>query len=339
MSYILILVESPAKCSKIEKFLGPGHKVLGSYGHITHLSKLTQIDVENNYKPSFEIIESKQMQINKIKRAINQAKETILATDDDREGEAIAWHICQVFNLNIETTKRIIFHEITEKAIKKSLINPGTINMDLVYAQQGRQILDLIVGFKLSPLLWKHIVYNTKNSLSAGRCQTPALRIIYDNYKDILESPGKLSFNSTGFFTSKNIQFNLNYNHDSDESIKEFLEKSINHNYILNKSQEKETKKNHPQPFTTSGLQQSANSNINSSPKETMALAQKLYEGGYITYMRTDSKVYSEEFVNKCHAFIKNKYNEKFINIESFKITQKLDSVNNDNNDNNDNNT
>ena len=163
MSYTLLIVESPAKCGKIEKYLGAGYKVLGSYGHITHLSNLKQIDFDNNYKPNFEIADAKKSQVNKLKQAILKAKEVILATDDDREGEAIAWHISQVFNLNPTTTKRIIFHEITERAIKNALENPGVINMNLVYAQQGRQILDLIVGFKISPILWKHIVSNTKN--------------------------------------------------------------------------------------------------------------------------------------------------------------------------------
>jgi DNA topoisomerase I len=324
MSYKLIIVESPAKCTKIEKFLGAGYKVLGSYGHITHLSNLKQIDFANNYKPNFEIVESKQMQINKIKRAINNASETILATDDDREGEAIAWHICQVFNLPIENTKRIIFHEITEGAIKNAITNPTIINMNLVYAQQGRQILDLIVGFKITPLLWKYIVANTKNSLSAGRCQTPALRLVYDNYKEIIESPGKMSFNSSAYFTPQNILFSLNYNHNSHEEIKEFLTLSKTHDHILSKEKEKEIQKIPPQPFTTSSLQQSANNIMHCSPKETMALAQKLYEGGYITYMRTDSKVYSEEFIEKSKEYITAKYNSNYINKELYKITQSL---------------
>ena len=314
MTYTLLIVESPAKCQKIEKFLGSGYKVMGSYGHITHLSNLKQIEFENNYKPNFEIIESKQSQINKLKKAILAASEIILATDDDREGEAIAWHIAQVFKLNIVNTKRIIFHEITEKAIKNALNNPTTINMDLVYAQQGRQILDLIVGFKITPLLWKHIVSNTKNSLSAGRCQTPALRLVYDNYKEIQDSPGKLSFNSTGYFTSKNIPFSLNNNHNSHEEIKDFLEQSKSFQHKLTKEKEKEVAKNPPQPFTTSGLQQSANNNMHISPKETMALAQKLYEGGYITYMRTDSKVYSEDFINETKDYITTNYTIYYIN-------------------------
>lgn len=322
MSYTLLIVESPAKCGKIEKFLGSNYKVIGSYGHITHLSNLNQIDFKNNYKPNFNIIETKQSQISKMRKAINDAKEIILATDDDREGEAIAWHIAQVFKLNIANTKRIVFHEITERAIKNAIANPRTINLDLVYAQQGRQILDLIVGFTMSPLLWKHIVSNTKNSLSAGRCQTPALRLVYDNYKEIKESPGKLSFNSIGYFTSKNIQFTLNINHETHDSIKDFLEQSKQYKHMLTKAKERETIKNQPIPFTTSGLQQAANNCMHISPKETMELAQKLYEGGYITYMRTDCKVYSEEFIEESKIYIIEKYKPEYINPEINNLIQ-----------------
>ena len=327
MSYTLLIVESPAKCGKIEKFLGSNYKVIGSYGHITHLSNLNQIDFKNNYKPSFNIIETKQSQITKIRKAINDAKEIILATDDDREGEAIAWHIAQVFKLNIASTKRIIFHEITERAIKNAIANPRTINLDLVYAQQGRQILDLIVGFTITPLLWKHIVSNTKNALSAGRCQTPALRLVYDNYKEIKESPGKLSFNSVGYFTSKNIQFTLNTNHETHDSIKDFLEQSKQYKHMLTKAKERETIKNQPIPFTTSGLQQAANNCMHISPKETMELAQKLYEGGYITYMRTDCKVYSEEFIEASKIYIIEKYKPEYINPEINKLIQSKDAI------------
>ena len=239
MSYSLVIVESPAKCQKIEKMLGKDYKVMGSFGHITHLSNLKQIDFENNYTPKFEILESKQQQINKLKKAIQNAKEIILATDDDREGEAIAWHIAQVFKLDITKTKRIIFHEITEKAIKNAISKPGLINMNMVYAQQGRQILDLIVGFKLSPLLWKHIVANKKNALSAGRCQTPALRLVYENYNEINNSPGKLSFNTSCYVTSKNIQFALN--HIFYESMKKFFELSKNFSTLFNKEKEKDS--------------------------------------------------------------------------------------------------
>jgi len=341
MTYILVIVESPSKCEKIEKFLGSGYKVIGSYGHITHLSNLDQIDIKNNYKPCFAVIESKQAQIEKIRKAIKGAKETILATDDDREGEAIAWHIAQVFELAIENTKRIVFHEITERAVKNAIANPRRINMELVYAQQARQILDLIVGFTITPLLWKYIVSNTKNALSAGRCQTPALRLVYDNYKEIQESPGKMTYNSCGYFTSKNIQFTLNKNFDNDVQVKDFLEQSKTYAHTLTKAKEHELIKNPPLPFTTSGLQQAANNNMHISPKETMALAQKLYEGGYITYMRTDSKVYSKDFIEESKLYISEKYRAEYIHPSINKLIQNkdenLDTDNdNDNNDNND---
>ena len=320
-------MESPAKCEKIEKFLGAGYKVIGSYGHITHLSNLDQIDVKNNYKPSFAIIDTKKAQIEKMRKAIKGAKEVILATDDDREGEAIAWHIAQVFGLALETTKRIVFHEITERAIKHALANPRTLNLELVYAQQGRQILDLIVGFTITPLLWKYIVSNSKNALSAGRCQSPALRLVYDNYKEIQESPGKLSFNSCGYFTSKNIQFTLNKNFDSHDTIKDFLEQSKTHKHSLTKAKERELIKNPPVPFTTSGLQQAANNNMHISPKDTMMLAQKLYEGGYITYMRTDSKVYSEDFIEEGKNYISEKYRPEYIHPEINRLIQNKDKI------------
>ena len=327
MSYTLVIVESPAKCEKIEKFLGAGYKVIGSYGHITHLSNLDQIDVKNNYKPNFAIIDTKKAQIEKMRKAIKGTKEVILATDDDREGEAIAWHIAQVFALPLETTKRIVFHEITERAIKHALANPRTLNLELVYAQQARQILDLIVGFTITPLLWKYIVSNSKNALSAGRCQSPALRLVYDNYKEIQESPGKLSFNSCGYFTSKNIQFTLNKNFDSHDTIKDFLEQSKTHKHSLTKAKERELIKNPPVPFTTSGLQQAANNNMHISPKDTMALAQKLYEGGYITYMRTDSKVYSEDFIEEGKNYISEKYRPEYIHPEINRLIQNKDKI------------
>ncbi len=171
---ILIIVESPAKCKKIESFLGNDYKCIASYGHLRKLESLNSIDADNDYAPTFSLIESNK-QIPKIKKEMSGCREVILATDDDREGEAIAWHICNIFSLPVETTKRIIFHEITKTAVCKAVENPTTINMDTVNAQQSRQILDILVGFKISPELWKNISWNSKDKLSAGRCQTPAL--------------------------------------------------------------------------------------------------------------------------------------------------------------------
>ena len=185
MSYTLLIVESPAKCAKIEKYLGAGYKCMASFGHICELNGLENIDVSNNFKPKFTMMDSKRQQISKLRSAITKAKEVMLAADDDREGEAIAWHICQVFDLPVATTKRIIFHEITEPALKQAVSRAGIINMDVVHAQHARQVLDVLVGYRISPILWQKISQNTACGLSAGRCQTPALRLIYDNQKEI----------------------------------------------------------------------------------------------------------------------------------------------------------
>ena len=214
-SYKLVIVESPSKCKKIEQYLNSTtigsltpYKCIASYGHIRELKGLDSINIHNNFAPTFINSESKKDHISKIKKAIKEADEIILASDDDREGEAIAWHLCEVFKLSLEHTKRIIFHEITEEALKKAIENPSRVNMSIVNAQIARQVLDIVVGFRLSPLLWKHV----KDGLSAGRCQTPALRLIYENQKEIDSAAfGKQSYSVTGYFTNSMIPFILNY--------------------------------------------------------------------------------------------------------------------------------
>jgi DNA topoisomerase-1 len=317
MSYTLVIVESPAKCQKIENYLGPGYKCIASFGHLQELKSLKDIDISNNFMPNFNPIESKQKQINKIKQLLTYSKEVILATDDDREGEAISWHICKLFNLSTETTKRIIFHEITKPAITKAINNPTTINMNIVNAQFGRQILDLLVGYKISPILWSQIS-RTKN-LSAGRCQTPALRLVYENQLDIDNSPGTKSYNTIGYFTDKIIPFSLNYNYDNEEKMVLFLENTTEHNHILSCDKPKESIRKSPTPFTTSTLQQTSSNELHISPKDTMQICQKLYEGGYITYMRTDSKIYSKDFVDTTIQYITSNYGNEYItnNIEA----------------------
>ncbi len=183
----LVIVESPAKCKKIESYLGPGYKVIASFGHLRNISGLEAIDINNNFNTKYSVINEdlKLKQIEKIRSEIAKSADVIIATDDDREGEAIGWHICDLFGLSITNTKRIIFHEITESAIQSAISHPKRINMDLVHAQQARQILDLLVGFTISPILWNCVSKTHDTSLSAGRCQTPALRIIYENYLDI----------------------------------------------------------------------------------------------------------------------------------------------------------
>ena len=310
---ILVIVESPAKCQKIEKYLGPGYRVMASYGHLTTLSSLKNIDIENNYTPHFSIIESKAQQISKLQREINNAKNVIIATDDDREGEAIGWHICRLFKLPIESTDRIIFHEVTEPAIKRAISNPIRLNKNTIFSQQARQILDIIVGYKISPVLWKNIVTNKKNALSAGRCQTPALRLVYDNYLEIERSPGKTSYNTRGYFTSKNIEFSLNYDFDTRENTEKFLEKTIGFQHELSRLSEKTIFKSPPEPFITSTIQQAANNLMHISPKETMKICQRLYEQGYITYMRTDSKIFSKDFIETVIPYINTKYSNRHI--------------------------
>ena len=201
----LVIVESPAKCKKIESYLGSGYKCIASFGHIRQIANgLKSIDTKNNYDVVFKTIVSKGKYIKSLREWIKKSKEVILATDDDREGEAIAWHICKTFNLSVLLTKRIIFHEITKPAIKTAINNPTVINMNTVNAQLARQVLDLLVGYTISPILWKHISRNTKGSLSAGRCQTPALRLVYEQQKLINSSPGKKVYETTGLFTNKN---------------------------------------------------------------------------------------------------------------------------------------
>jgi len=328
MSYTLLIVESPAKCQKIESYLGSGYKCIASYGHIQELPGMKNIDIDNNFKPSFQPMETKAQQINKMRTMIKGAKDILLASDDDREGEAIGWHICQVFKLPL-TTKRIIFHEITKEAITRAVQNPTCLNMDLIYAQQARQILDVIVGYKISPVLWNHITRNSKAGLSAGRCQTPALRLVYDNQKDIEDSPGKKVYNTTGYFSQMNIGFSLSHNFEivrfntTTNTMEQFLEASVEHKHLYSCSTPKQTIKTPPIPFTTSSLQQKASSELNISPKDTMSICQKLYEAGLITYMRTDSTTYSIEFIEKASEFIKEKYGEPYLHEDVSRLSER----------------
>ena len=311
----LVIVESPAKCKKIESYLGPGYKVIASFGHLRTISNLKDIDVNDHFKTKYSIIqeELKLKQIEKIRDEITKADDVIIATDDDREGEAIGWHICDLFNLSITNTKRIIFHEITESAIQSAISHPKQINMNLVNAQQGRQILDMLVGFTISPILWNCVSKTHDTSLSAGRCQTPALRLVYDNYLDIKKSTGKLIYNTSGYFTSLNLLFDLNKQFVENEQVIHFLESCKTWDFIYSVTAPKKNIKKPPEPLTTSTLQQLASNELHISPKETMKYAQQLYEGGYITYMRTDSKKYSQEFIEVTARFIKETYGEQYI--------------------------
>jgi len=306
----LIIVESPAKCNKIEGYLGRENFIcMASYGHVREIEDgLKSIDINNEFETKFTIMKTKWQQVAKLRAAIADCSEVILATDDDREGEAIAWHLCHVLKLPLETTKRIVFHEITESALKAAVSAPRTIDMSIVHAQQARQILDLIVGYKVSPILWTYIA---RTNLSAGRCQTPALRLVYENYKELETSPGIMVYSVAGIFTKLNITFNLSIDLESLEDIDRFMHETANAPksvFVATVAAPKKSIRVPPRPYSTSTLQQAANNDIHISPKDTMYAAQKLYEQGYITYMRTDSKVYSIDFVKKTFEYIKNRW-------------------------------
>ena len=319
---ILVIVESPAKCKKIEGYLGSPYKCMASFGHIREFKNgLKSVDYNNNYKAEFVVSKNKKKYVNSLRTAIKNATEVILATDDDREGEAIAWHLCKVFRLNIKTTKRIIFHEITKKAILKAVNNPTRLDMSKVNSQQCRQILDLIVGFTVSPVLWKYISRTNQKGLSAGRCQTPALNLVYENEKDCKENMGQQVYDTIGLFTHLNIEFKLFKNFNNVEKVKTFLEKTKQHQHILKVIERKKVKKSPPKPFITSTLQQKASNMFNFSPKMTMQCAQKLYENGYITYMRTDNPRYSKDFINSAKKNIVCDYSQKYVGKNLSKIS------------------
>lgn len=311
----LVIVESPAKCKKIEAYLGPGYKVMASFGHLRCLSGLEAINIKDDFQLTFSIIqeELKLKQIEKLRSEIAKADDVIIATDDDREGEAIGWHICDLFGLNIADTKRIIFHEITEPALQSAISHPKRLNMELVKAQQARQILDLLVGFTISPILWDCVSKTHDTSLSAGRCQTPALRLIYENYLDIKSSSGKLVYNTIGYFTNLILPFELNKDHTNVDECRQFLEECKTWTFLCSTMPPKKVFKKTPEPLTTSSLQQLASNELHLSPKDTMKYAQQLYENGYITYMRTDSKKYSQDFIDKVKIHIATYYGDQFV--------------------------
>jgi len=322
----LLICESPAKTKKIASYAGPGYKCVASFGHIRQIENgLKSIDYNNNFEVKFCAIPSKNKYISQLRKSIKDADEIILATDDDREGEAIAWHICKMFNLDLNTTKRIIFHEITKPAIQNAIQNPTIVNMNTVNAQLARQVLDLLVGYTISPILWKHITRKSETSLSAGRCQTPALRLVYDQQQEINKSPGRKVYNTEGKFLGES--YTLNHNHTNEEEMGDFLESSADFEHKYNVSKPKNSTKMSPKPFTTSTLQQKASNEFGYSPKITMRLAQTLYEGGHITYMRTDSVKYCKEFTDTASKFIINKYGKEYVSpfINSITIGQEVE--------------
>lgn len=307
----LVIVESPSKCQKIEGYLGSQYKCIASKGHIRELKGLTSIKIKEQYEPIFSISPSKSAHVEWMKKVIKQFPKAniILAADDDREGEAIAWHICETFTLPVDKTQRIVFHEITKPAIIKAIGSPGLVNMHLVKAQHARQVLDILVGFKISPLLWKYLYNDKDNGLSAGRCQTPALRLVYDNEMEKRQSTGiTQSYKTTGNFTGRQLDFILSHNYENEKELLIFLEKSRSFDYEISVGSPRDVGKSPPKPFSTSNLLQVASNTLKMSPKETMMHCQTLYQGGYITYMRTESKKYSKEFISTIGSQIESRY-------------------------------
>ena len=329
----LIIVESPSKCSKIEGFLGDEYCCIASKGHIRTIEGLKSIDTKNTFEPTFSIIDEKKGHVEFMRSVVTKFSKPniILASDDDREGEAIAWHICEVFDLPIQTTKRILFHEITKKAIVDAVKSPTTINMNLVHAQHARQVLDMIVGYKISPYLWKYLYFNKSNSLSAGRCQTPALRLVYDNDHN-KKAELETKYKTIGNFTTNNVAMTLNYEFDTLQQIFAYLTASKSHQHMIKVGATKKTTKQAPKPLNTSRLLQLANNVLHISPKETMSICQSLYQNGHITYMRTDSTKYSKDFLNKAEEFIikqwcKPEYIGKLDNIEQKDINNPHEAI------------
>lgn len=297
----LVIVESPSKCNMIEKYLGKDYKVIASCGHFRSLHKLEQINVETlDIKYSI----NKPKIVKQLKEDCELAEEVILATDNDREGEAIAWHICQVCKLPL-TTKRILFSEITETAIKQAIESPTIINLNRVYSQQARQVIDIYIGFKISPLLWKHI----QHKLSAGRCQTPALRIIYNQEVNIDNQDYEKQYSIYGLFTSNLIEFKAPSLLDPIP----LLERCKGHIFSISKGEPKRNTSEPPSILITSTLQQRASQTLGMSPKQTMRNAQTLYEKGLITYMRTDCPYYNADFLLKAREHITTTFGKEYV--------------------------
>ncbi len=303
----LIIVESPAKAKKIKTFFKDDTIVLSSYGHIVDLPKeRISIDIDNNFKPDYHRLKDKQKIINDLCK-YSKNSNVLLAADDDREGDAIAWHCGNIMKVNFNEKNRIIFHEITKKAIHKSIQNVHQLNMNSVNAQQGRRILDRLVGYSLSPLLWKHIDTNTKG-LSAGRVQSTLLLILQNHEENILNYNPEKSYKYIGLFNdSPDCELITKY-----ETDKIFTILKKDKNYKLIKQYHEKEKKYSKDPFITSTLQQYAQKELGFNVKSTMNIAQKLYENGKITYMRTDSKNISSEFQGELHDYISNEYGDNY---------------------------
>jgi len=322
MSKNLVIVESPAKAKTIEKYLGSDFTVLSSIGHIRSIPKKTKdgtppVDIQNDFKTQYEIDPEKRKTIAELKKAVKTADTVWLATDEDREGEAIAWHLCEVLKLDPAATKRIVFHEITKSAIEEAVKHPRTVDMKLVEAQQARQILDRIVGFELSPVVWQKV----PGGKSAGRVQSPAVRLLVERENEITAFGGSSEFKVSALFYHDSHEFKaeLKQRFATEEEARAFLESLQGATFSVADVAKKPGTRNPAAPFTTSTLQQEANSRLGFGSKATMAAAQKLYQAGKITYMRTDSVNLSGQAIAAATDFIKRLYGPEYSTVRKFK--------------------
>ena len=325
MAKNLVIVESPAKAKTIEKILGKDFEVKSCFGHIRDLEKDDMgIDIANNFKPKYTIPDDKEKIVKELKKLAKDTDEVWLATDEDREGEAISWHLCEVLGLDPDVTKRIVFHEITKPAIEKAVQQPRLLDMNLVNAQQARRILDRIVGFELSPVLWRKM--SMRNSLSAGRVQSVAVRLIVEREREINTFNAVSTFKVEAFFTAKDLQGkNITFKAEGPTRFKtaddaeKFLQQCVGAAYSVKDIQVKPGKKSPAAPFTTSTLQQEASRKLGYSVSKTMLLAQKLYESGKITYMRTDSVNLSDTALGDIQNAITTNYGQRYHQYRKFK--------------------
>jgi len=322
MSKNLVIVESPAKAKTIEGFLGEGYTVRSSFGHVRDLAKKgLGVDIENKFSPNYEVSPDKSKVVNELKALAKKAEVVWLATDEDREGEAISWHLFEALNLNEKNTKRIVFHEITKPAIKNAIANPRTIDKHLVDAQQARRILDRLVGFELSPVLWKKV----RPSLSAGRVQSVTVRLIVERERDIMAFKSTSSYKVTANFITGNasVKAELTSKFKTLEEARAFLKKCEGADFTVESLETKPTKKSPSAPFTTSTLQQEASRKLGFSVAQTMVVAQRLYESGKITYMRTDSVNLSGTAIDQAKEAITGNYGPNYLNIRQYKTKSK----------------
>ena len=318
----LVIVESPAKAHKIEEFLGDDYKVMSSYGHIRDLKQRAFSIDTDTFAPQYEIPAEKVKLVNELRTQVQRVKTVWLASDEDREGEAISWHLAEVLNLKDKNTHRIVFHEITETAILDAIKHPRQIDLNLVNAQQARRVLDRIVGFKLSPILW----YKVKPALSAGRVQSVAVRLIVEKEREINEFKGSDFYRVTALFRlpdGQEVQAELNHRFQTQDETEAFLESCKSGRFTISDIQTKPVERVPAPPFTTSTLQQEAAHKLGFSVAQTMRVAQRLYESGHITYMRTDSVNLSSLCLNTSKAYISKNIGKEYVKTRRYKTSSK----------------